>query len=141
MNAGTDDLRAASDMVDHTILLHYLHCNHHITGIAPEWFENYRKESCLSIMCGGLLSSTILLEHAVPQGSALRPLLLIIYAANIPHIISKLGQLYYSIKQNNTPVAKAMLEDSIRRVLHLIPGFSLPWFKFILTLAHHCFSS
>ena len=44
------DYRAASDTVDHTILLNRLRTSHHIGGIILELLENYLRERYPSVM-------------------------------------------------------------------------------------------
>ena len=66
------DLRKAFDTVDHDILLG-------IRGITNKWFEAYLKDRQQFVSINGYCSEYVSMPIGVPQGSALGPLLFLLY--------------------------------------------------------------
>ena len=81
------DLSSAFDTVDHNILLHRLHTCFGISHSALSWFESYLSDRRQFVSIDGATSSEIPVEHGVPQGSCLGPLLFNLYTSPLFEII------------------------------------------------------
>ena len=75
------DLSAASDTVDHEILLQRLRTSFGINGVALQWFQSYLTSRTQHVRRGIDRSTTVQLICRVPQGSVLGPILFILYTA------------------------------------------------------------
>ena len=84
------DLQKAFDTVNHTILLSKLEY-YGIRGSIKGWFESYLHKRKQSVIINGYESEIQILNHGVPQGSVLGPLLLLIY----------INDLHLSIQNSN----------------------------------------
>ncbi|MEM6831004.1 MAG: reverse transcriptase family protein [Bacteroidota bacterium] len=72
------DLQKAFDTVDHKILCRKL--NHYgIRGVANQWFSSYLSFRSQFVSLADAKSDLCYIQHGVPQGSVLRPLLFLIY--------------------------------------------------------------
>jgi len=80
------DLCKAFDSLDHTILLDQLSklgmCGNELT-----WFTNYLSNCLQWVKLNGSTSSWKNVQGGIPQGSALGPLLFLVYVTNMPSII------------------------------------------------------
>ena len=83
----TLDLSAAFDTIDHVILLKRLHSNFGISGRVISWFQSYLENRSQSISVNGATSKRFHLQHGVPQGSCLGPVLFLMYASGLFNVI------------------------------------------------------
>jgi hypothetical protein len=81
------DLSAAFDTVDHDILLCRLKTSYGINGTAIQWFRSYLTGRSQYVRRGSVKSSIVRLVCGVPQGSVLRPVLFVLYTADLIHLI------------------------------------------------------
>ena len=77
------DLCKAFDSLDHTILLDPLSK----LGNELTWFTNYPLNCLQRVKLNGSTSSWTNVQGGIPQGSALGPLLFLVYVTNMPSII------------------------------------------------------
>ena len=106
------DLSAAFDTVDHMILLRRLQHKFGISDTALKWFSSYLAGRSQRIIINGVQSDMFKLEHGVPQGPCLGPLLFVLYTSKLFDIVrSHLpnassyaddSQLYLSFKPDHT---------------------------------------
>jgi len=88
---GMLDLSAAFDCVDHTILLQRLRIGFGLTDVALKWIVSFLTERTQQIAYNGELSSIQHVLFGVPQGSALGPLLYVLYTAELFHVVARHG--------------------------------------------------
>jgi len=72
------DLSKAFDTVNHNILIQKLD-HYGIRGNAKIWFQSYLENRCQYVSLGDVKSDIKQLNHGVPQGSVLGPLLFLLY--------------------------------------------------------------
>ena len=89
------DLSAAFDSVNHNILKQVL-CALNITGSAQLWLVSYLMGRQQSIIIGDNMSPPLTIEHGVPQGSVLGPLLFCIYIFDIGSVLEGTNITYMS---------------------------------------------
>ena len=75
------DLSAASDTVDHEILISHLESNFGITDITLAWIRPHLSNHSQKVVVGKAKSDPITLTFRVPQGSMLRLILFTLYTS------------------------------------------------------------
>ena len=89
------DLRKAFDSLDHVLLLERLH-RLGVCGKEIAWFTSYLSDRKQRVKCGGNFSEWSLVNGGIPQGSALGPLLFLIYVNEMPSQVSHGRLLQYA---------------------------------------------
>ena len=120
------DLSAASDTIDHTILMSRLDDWFGVTGKALNWFKSYLTGKCQRIKIGDCLFSKADLKFGVPQGSVFGPLLFTLYTTTlrsmifehaIPHhLYANDSQLYVSFVSGDSAAALNGLQSCLASV-------------------------
>jgi len=85
------DLSAASDTVDHNILLTLLRVSYGIRDAALDWLHSYLTGRMECIRHGTNQSMPTTVWNGVPQGSVLGPLLFILYTARLIDFVESHG--------------------------------------------------
>ena len=83
------DLSAASDTIDHRILLSRLQHSFGISGPALSWFSSYLCNRTHAVTINSLQSQHTTLHYGVPRGSVLGPVLFILYTQPLFNLVSK----------------------------------------------------
>ena len=105
------DLSAAFDTIDHRILLERLSREFGIESLALKWLESYLTERKQFVKLGTHSSSTVTIEHGVPQGSVLGPLL-------FTTCISPISSIF-----NNFNLTHHQYADEIQILIKINPHF------------------
>ena len=93
------DFSKAFDLVDHTILLRKLE-HYGIRGTALSWFKTYLSDRQQFVAINGKHSTPRNMQHGVPQGSILGPLLFIIYINDLPNVTNLSKFILYADDAN-----------------------------------------
>jgi len=107
---GLLNLSVAFDTVDHVTLLDCLHVSAGVNGTVLSWFLSYLSSRSARVSWNGITSDPVFLEHGVPQGSVLGPLLFLIYTIGINKIF-----ICYNFNVH-------MYADEIQAYAHYIPS-------------------
>ena len=121
------DLSAAFDTVDHNTLTNRLAEWYGVSGMALAWFKSYLCGRHKKIEIDKSFSDSCLLEHGVPQGSVLGPLLFSVYTAPLSTIISSYGlshHLYADDKQIYISLTGDTATESFKMLQSCITGVS-----------------
>ena len=89
------DLRKAFDSLDHAVLLQRLY-HLGVCGNEIAWFTSYLSDCKQRVKCGSQFSEWSLVNGGIPQGSALWPLLFLIYVNDMPSQVSHGKLLQYA---------------------------------------------
>jgi hypothetical protein len=85
------DLTAAFDTVDHSILLTRLQVSFGFSATVLDWLESFVRHRAQSVCYGGSTSPPVTLNHGVPQGSELNPLLFVLFTSSFVHLVRRQG--------------------------------------------------
>ena len=117
------DLSAAFDTIDHNTLTNRLAEWYGVYGMALAWFKSYLCGRQQKIKNDKSFSDSSFLEHGVPHGSVLGPLLSRLYTAPLSTIISSYGlnhhlyaddtQIYISLTGDTATESLKMLQSRI----------------------------
>ena len=89
------DIRKAFDSLDHCVLLRRLF-DLGVSYHALHWFRDYLTDRYHRVKCQGQFSSWQNMKGGIPQGSALGPLLFLVYMNTLPSVISAGTLLQYA---------------------------------------------
>ena len=110
------DLSAASDMLDHPILLQRLETTFGISGTVLHWFASYLEGREQSVMVDNVLSSPSNLQFRVPQGSVLGPILFTLYSQPLSDLICR-HECDYHKYADDTQLSKGAPPDQFQSLL------------------------
>ena len=89
------DLQKAFDTVDHDILLYKL--NHYgIRGVENNWFKSYLSNRKQFVSVNGAKSDEKIVQHGVPQGSVLGPLLFLLYINDLNRALKYCHTIHFA---------------------------------------------
>ena len=108
------DLQKAFDTVNHKILLNKL--NHYgIRGTANKWFESYLSNRKQYVNFNGIKSKENIIQHGVPQGSVLGPLLFLIYINDLHNCIKFSNTFHFADDTNLLYIPKKVLRNKNKK--------------------------
>ena len=115
------DLSKDFDTVNHCILLDKLEHYNGIRGVAKEWFSSYLSNRKQFVSINNTCSDYIDITCGVPQGSALGPLLFLIYINDFRRCSSKLDFHLFADDSNLFYASKSLsgIESIINAVLSM----------------------
>ena len=113
------DYSKAFDVLDHSILLKKLE-HYGIRGVALNWFQSYLRGREQYVSINGTDSSRKPIEHGVPQGSILGPLLFVIYINDLPQI-SRLTKFILYADDANIIITGTSLQEITEELSRITP--------------------
>ena len=114
------DLSAAFDTIDHCILLEELH-RIGVRGDALRWMSSYLTDRTQCVSVDDHLSCEIRLQHGVPQGSVLGPLLFSVYCAGLSEVFIK-HDIRYHVYADDTQL---YVDFRVAILLQLSTGYAV----------------
>lgn len=124
------DLKRAFETINREKLIKKLE-NYGLSGIVLKWFYNYLRHREQRVKCGETISGNLTVEHGVPQGSILGPLLFMLYINNICeslkhckiHLFADDAVLYFS--GNNLEDINKCINDDLKNVANWLQDNAL----------------
>jgi hypothetical protein len=113
------DLSAAFDTIDHSILLHRLSSWFGLSGLALSWLNSYLSSRHFVVNVNSLFSSSCFLQHGVPQGSVLGPLLFILYTTPLSSLITNSSVSHHLYADDTQLFISFSATDFSTNMLHL----------------------
>ena len=113
------DLSAAFDTIDHNTLTNRLAEWYGVSGMALAWFKSYLCGRHQKFKIDKSFFDSSLLEHGVPQGSVLGPLLFSLYTAPLSTIISSYGLSHHSYA-DDTQIYISLTGDTATESLKML---------------------
>jgi len=112
------NLQKAFDTFNHTILLWKLN-NYGIREVMHSWFKSYLSNRMQYVFVNSCNSTKLLVFCGVPQGSVLRPLLILLYINDIYNSVLKEKIKLFADDTNLFIAAKSVSELEVKANLHL----------------------
>ena len=101
------DFQKAFDTVNHSILVSKLD-HYGIRGCINDWFKSYLNERKQFVSIDGFNSSETIIEHGVPQGSVLGPLLFLLYINDLHWAIKNCRTYHFADDTNLLGIGKSL---------------------------------
>ena len=118
------DFEKAFDTVNHEILLSKL-SHYGVNGTAQSWFRSYLSQRTQFVSLNGIDSEILPIEHGVPQGSILGPLLFTIYINDLHHCIKNSSTFHFADDTNLLYISKKNLNNRcIRKINNDLKGLT-----------------
>ena len=112
------DLSEAFDAINHKILITKLY-HYGIRGNAHSWFARYLVNRHQYTKCGGAKSNSQIIQHGMPQGSILGPLLFLIFINHFQNCFKNLNLVTYADDTN------VFIKEKNKLSIHCMPELKI----------------